>query len=109
MKPCTLGAFNCPANKTVYVKVRDLSINTGKTLDLVFFSREGADETAAPYSPMRAQSVVTGVAGGSIETFGGVDVPFGPYNGPCDVGFMAKVQSATGTVAIEFEIFLINE
>lgn len=104
-----VGAYTIPAGKTGYVKVRDLSLNTGKTVDVIFFSRLNADQTSPPYSAMRAQSVVTGVAGGSIETFGGVDVPFGPYVGPCDVGFMAKVQSSTGSVAIEFEIFLIDE
>jgi len=104
-----IGAYTIPAGKTGYVKLRDVSIDSGKTIDLIFFSRAGADETAAPYSAMRAQSVVTGVSGGSIETFGSVDVPFGPYIGPCDVGFMAKVASGTATVGVEFEIFLVDE
>jgi hypothetical protein len=58
---------------------------------------------------MRAQSVVSGVAGGSIETFGGIDIPFGPYVGPTDIGFMAKVTSGTATVSVEFEVVVLDE
>lgn len=104
-----IGAYTVPANTTGHVKLRDLSIDSGKTIDLVFFSRANADQTSAPYSAMRAQSVVSGVTGGSIETFGSVDVPFGPYVGPTDIGFMAKVSTGTASVSVEFEIFLIDE
>lgn len=104
-----IGAYTVPAGKTAYVKLRDLSIDSGKTIDMVFFSRLNADETSAPYTAMRAQSVVSGVTGGSIETFGSVEVPFGPYAGPCDIGFMAKVATGTASVSVEFEIFLVDE
>lgn len=104
-----IGAYTIPAGKTGYVKLRNVSIESTKTMDLVFFSRLNADETAAPYSAMRAQSVVAGVAGGSIETFGSVEIPFGPYAGPCDVGFMGRVTSSTAKVAVEFEIFVLDE
>lgn len=103
-----IGAFTIPAGKIGFVKLRDLSIDSGKTVDMIFFSRANADEVAPPYSAMRAQSVVTGVSGGSIETFGAVDVPFGPYTGPTDIGFMAKVANGTASVSVEFEIFLID-
>lgn len=104
-----IAAYTVPAGSTGYVKLRNLSVDSGKTIDLVFFSRANADQTAAPYSPMEAQSVVTGVAGGSIEVFGGIDVPFGPYVGPTDIGFMAKVSAGTASVSAEFDIFILNE
>lgn len=104
-----IGAISIAAGKTGYVKLRDLSIDSGKTIDLVFFSRANIDETAPPYTAMRAQSVVSGVSGGSIETFGSVDIPFGPYTGPTDIGFMAKVASGTASVSVEFEVFILDE
>lgn len=104
-----IGAFTIPAGKKGFVKLRDLSIDSGKTVDMVFFSRTNADQTAPPYAAMRAQSVVSGVAGGSIESFGDTDVPFGPYIGPTDVGFMAKVTAGTASVSVEFEIILVSE
>lgn len=103
-----IGAYTVPTGKTGFVKLRDLSVNSGKTIDLAFFSRENADQVSPPYSAMRVQSVVSGVSGGSIETFGSVDVPFGPYVGPTDIGFMAKVASGTASVSVEFEVFLID-
>lgn len=104
-----IGCYTIPANKTGYIKLRDVSIDSGKTIDLIFFARKNADQTAPPYAAMEAQSVVNGVSGGSVESFGSVDVPFGPYEGPTDVGFMAKVSSGTASVSVEFEIFIINE
>ena len=103
-----IGAFSAPAGSTGFVKLRNLSVDSGKSIDLIFFSRANIDQTAPPYSAMRAQSVVTGVAGGSIEVFGETDIPFGPYVGPTDIGFMGKVSSGTASVSVEFEIFLVE-
>lgn len=104
-----IGAYTVPAGVSGYVKLRNLSIDSGKTVDMVFFQRGNCDETAAPYTAMRAQSVVSGVSGGSIEVFGDTDVPFGPYVGPTDIGFMAKVSTGTASVSCEFEIFIVSE
>lgn len=104
-----IGAFSVAAGKTGYVKLRNLSVDSGKTIDLVFFSRTNIDQTTAPYDAIRAQSVVTGVTGGSIETFGWVEIPLGPYVGPTDVGFMAKVNAGSATVGVEFEIIILDE
>ena len=103
-----IGAYTIPAGFTGYMKLRDLSIDSGKTVDITIFSREGADEVAPPYSKMRARSVITGVSGGSIEAFGGTDVPFGTFVGPADIGALAKVNSGSASVAIEFEVILIE-
>lgn len=101
-----IAAFTVPAGATGYVKLRNISIDSGKTVDMVFFQRGNCDETAAPYTAMRTQSVVSGVSGGSIEVFGDTDVPFGPYVGPTDIGFMGKVSTGTASVSCEFEIFI---
>jgi hypothetical protein len=104
-----IGAYSVAAGATGYVKLRNLSIDSGKTVDVIFFSRTNIDQTSAPYDAMRAQSVVSGVSGGSIETFGSVDIPFGPYVGPTDIGFLAKVSTGTANVSVEFEIFIVSE
>lgn len=104
-----IGAYTVPAGVSGYVKLRNLSIDSGKTVDMVFFQRGNCDETAAPYTAMRAQSVVSGVSGGSIEVFGDTDVPFGPYVGPTDIGFMARVSTGSASVSCEFEIFIVSE
>lgn len=103
-----IGFYTVPAGKTAYVKVKRISIDSGKTADILFLCREGADETAAPYTPMKTEGVITGVAGGSVESFGDTEIPFGPFTGPADVGFMAKVASSTATVSVAYEVFLIE-
>lgn len=103
-----IGAYTVPAGYTGYVKLRNYSVDSGKTVELIFFAREGADETAAPYSAMRVQSVNTGMIGGSVQPFGTVDVPFGSYVGPTDIGFMARVSSGTAEVSVEFEVILVE-
>lgn len=103
-----IGAYSVPTGYTAYVFLDDVTIDSGKTVDCVFFHRGGIDETAAPYTAMRAKSVLTGLTGG-IADLSGRQVPLGPFTGPCDLGFLAKVDATTGAVGVEFEIFLVQE
>ena len=102
-----IGAYSVPTGKTGYVFLNDITIDSGKTAEVIFFHRGGADDTAAPYQAMRAKSVLTGLSGGTTD-ISGRTVPFGPFVGPCDIGFLAKVSATTGSVAVEFEIYLIT-
>lgn len=103
-----IGAFSMRAGSTAFVKLKNLSIDSGKTVDLIFFTRGGINQTSAPYSAMRAQSILSGVTGGSIESFGESSIPLGPYIGPHDIGFMAKVSVGTAAVSVEFEIYIVD-
>lgn len=104
-----VGAFSVPSGKSAYVFLRDVTANTGKTFDLIYFERANIDETSAPYSAMRAKSVIVGVNGGVIGAYENTNVPFGPCSGPCDIGFMGKVSTGTGEISVEFEIILVDE
>jgi hypothetical protein len=103
-----IGAYTIPSGYTGFVKLKNVTADSGKTIDLVYFSRAGCNETAAPYTAIRAQSVVIGVDGGTIQTFGEYDVPYGPYTGPCDIGFMGRVTAGSSEVSVEFDIFLVQ-
>lgn len=104
-----IGAFTFAEGETGFVKLRHITVDTGKTIDIIFFQRLNADQTSPPYSSMRAQSVLTGVTGGEIQPFGESEVPLGPFVGPCDVGFMGKVSTGSATISVEFEIFRVRE
>jgi hypothetical protein len=102
-----IGAYSVPTGSTAYVFLKDVSVDSGKTIDLIFFSREGADETSPPYKAMRAKSVSVGVvAGRSLLT--GSQIPYGPFTGPCDLGFMAR-GATNPAVSVEFDVFQITE
>lgn len=103
-----IGAYSVPSGKTAYVFLDDITIDSGKTVDIVFFQRANIDETAAPYTAMRATSVLTGLTGGSTD-LSGRQIPLGPFVGPCDIGWLGKVDATTGSIGVEFEIFLVDE
>lgn len=104
-----IGAYSVPSGYTAYVFRGDITIDSGKTAEMIFFYRAGANETAAPYSPMIAQSVLTGLVGGNALSLVGHQLPLGPFVGPCDIGWMGRVTATTGSIAAEFEIFLVQE
>ena len=104
----SIGAYSVPTGYTAYVFLDNVTIDSGKTADVIFFHRGGADETAAPYTAMRSKSILTGLSVGSTDLTGR-NIPFGPFVGPCDIGYMGRVSATTGSIACEFEIFLVNE
>lgn len=104
-----IGAYSVPTGYTAYVFLDDVVIETnGKTCDLLFFWRAANDDTAAPYSAMRVQSALYGLTPGATD-LSGRSVPYGPYVGPCDIGWLGKVDAGTGGISVEFEIHLVNE
>jgi hypothetical protein len=102
-----IGAYSVAAGKTAYVFLTNVSVDGVKVIDMVFFHRAGIDDTAVPYSAMRAKSVNIGVGGG-ITSLVGSQIPFGPFTGPCDVGFLVK-GTGTPSVSVEFDIYLLAE
>jgi len=104
-----IGAYSVPAGYTAYVFKGEVVVDSGKTADLLFFHRAGIDDTAAPYSAMRAKSSLIGIPGGVALEQTGSQVPFGPFVGPCDIGYMGRVTTTTGQISVEFEIFLVQE
>lgn len=103
-----IGAYTVPTGYTGYVFLHDLSVDTGKTVDVAFFARENADDTSSSYSGgMRVKSVIRGLVGGSVADLSGGRIPL-KVTGPADVGFLAA-GATTPEVAVEFEVFLVNE
>ena len=103
-----IAAYSVATGYTAYVFPRSVSVDSGKTIDLIFFQRLNVNETAAPYTAMRAQSVNIGIVAGIHQLDNAGGVPYGPYVGPCDIGFMAKGAS-TPAVSVEFDIYLLAE
>lgn len=104
-----IGAYSVPTGYTAYVFLDNITIDTGKTVDLIFLWRANIDETAAPYSAIRAQSVLTGIQSDGLPDLTGRQVPLGPFVGPSDIGFLGKVDAGTGSIAVEFEVILVKE
>ena len=98
-----IGAYTIPAGKKAWIKSRELFVEANKTVTTVFFVRTEADTTTAPFSPMRIQNVESGVQG--QLTLRGES---GIIEGPADIGYMGKVNSGSGAVSVEFDIYLFD-
>ena len=102
-----IAAYSVEAGETAYVFPLKITIDSGKTADMIFFQRGNIDETAAPYTAMRAAKTLTGLSGGYTD-LAGDKFPLGPFVGPCDIGWMGRVTATTGSIAAEFEIFKVD-
>ena len=102
-----IGVYTIPVGKTGYIVSEHAVVDSNKDIDILAFRRDNADDVTVPYSGvMRMLNQFIGVAG---------DIPLVPRSpmsglvGPCDVGFMAKVDTGTGAVSVDFEILLVDD
>lgn len=101
-----IGCYTIPTGYTGHIFLTSVSVDSGKTVDIGLFSRERADDTTSTYDgTRRVKSIFTGVAGPFNRT--GANVPL-KLTGPADITFMAR-GATTPVVAVEFEIFLVQE
>lgn len=100
-----IAGFTIPKGKRGIILHKDVFVDASKPADILFFVRDQADMTTAPYGTMRVLEVER-----AVESPLAIDVPAGQslIEGPADVGFMAKLPSGTGYVGADFDILLIE-
>jgi hypothetical protein len=101
-----VGYYSVAAGVTGYVSSMTAHSDTARTTELLFFQRTGILQTAAPYDGWRL--VLQQTLEGGESSFK-PQTPLGPFVGPCDIGFMAKVEASTAIVEVDFEILLIAD
>jgi hypothetical protein len=101
-----IGVYTIPAGHKGYILEGEVFTDTSKITNLLLFQREGITETAAPYSAMRVVLEERLEGGESTLPF---QAPVGPFQGPCDIGWMAKVNTGTAEVDVDFEILVISD
>ncbi len=102
----SIGAYSVATGFKALVVDTSIFTDTAKVSDVLFFKRDNILETAAPYTAMRVQFEVTS-QGGATKL--GSRIPRGPFVGPCDIGFMAKVDSVTADIDVDFEIWVFPD
>lgn len=100
-----IGAYTIPTGKLGFVLYAETFTDSSKTTNLVFFRREGVTDAAAPYQAMREVFEISTQGGSQIIN---PTSPIGPFTGPCDIGFLAKVDTGTAEVDVDFEILLVD-
>lgn len=97
-----IGAYTVPIGKTAFIKHIYVHVDTNKEVDVYAFQRPEANDVTTPYSPMKVWGQWHGIAS---NTHLHPHTPYGPFVGPCDLGFMAVVDASTGDTAVDVEIW----
>jgi len=100
-----IGAYTIPDGYSGYLLGSHGFTDSTKTTSLIFFQRGTILDSAAPYSAMRV--VFEELAKGG-EFLVEIKSPI-KFTGPCDVGYLAKVNSTTAQVDIDFELLLVAD
>jgi hypothetical protein len=101
-----IGAYTVPSGKTAYLLSKTIFVDSIKVADVFFFQRDNVDDVTTPFTgAMRLVERELGVVGGFTVVFA---TPKGPFTGPCDLGFMAKVATGSADASVEFELLLVN-
>ena len=100
------GVTTIPTGKTGLINFHYISVESNKPATLVLLSRDNPDTVTAPYIPVTAGFELDGIEG--FSSLIDVGAPQGPYVGPCDIGFMARLATGTGAVSVEFEVILYD-
>lgn len=97
-----IGSFTIPLGMTGYISNLDVSTDSSKSATVILFARENAGVVAAPYTGvMKTIKQMGGISG---EESHSPKVPFGPFVGPCDIGFLGKFSTGSGEINVDFEI-----
>ncbi len=104
-----IGAFTVPIGERAYVFVQELQVDSTKTVDAIFFQRKRANDIAAPFGTMRALANFIGISGSINPNTHAPQDGFTTIGEATDIGYMAKVASATASITVIFEILLIKD
>lgn len=96
-----ISAYAVPTGRIGYIQSIHVTVDSGKTASVYLFRRDNADTIAAPFSGMRLVQQYDGVQG--YMEYHPTSL-IGPFVGPSDLIFMAKVASTTASVSVNFEI-----
>jgi len=99
-----IGAYTIPEGYTGYLISAFGFSDSSKTTELMFFKREGILDAAAPYEAMRVVFEER-MEGGEFTVDPKAPILIGTA---CDCGFLAKVDTGTSEVEVDFEILLIQ-
>lgn len=99
-----IAAYSIQTGYTGYVISAVIYSDTSKTTDVILFQRGGILRAAAPYAGMRALHSVQ-VYGGTSEILFRSAIKI---DAESDIGWMAKVNTGTASVGVNFGILLVQ-
>lgn len=95
-----IGAYTVPTGKIALIYPEEITVDTSKTTDLVFFQRGSILDETTPFSAIRAVFSLIGLKETGIRT---KKAPY-YFDENTDIGYLAKVSATTSSVDIGFQI-----
>lgn len=96
--------YTVPAGKTAYIKRINITAESSKSVDVRLFQRLSADTVAAPFGAVRIVGQWTGVAGEIQEKIGSNHI----IAEKTDLYVSAKVSTGTASVAVNYDLILVD-
>ncbi len=104
-----IGAYTVPIGYRAYVFIQELQVDSTKTVDAIFFHRSRANTIVAPFGVMHARANFVGISGSINPNTHAPQNGFTALGEASDIGYMAKVATATAAISVVFEILLIKD
>lgn len=102
-----IAAYTVPLGQTAYIKRLNVSVDSNKVSDVIFFARRNAHDVTSPFTGVqRVQIEFNGINAGISRAY---DYPLGPYEGACDIWVEAFVDSGTAEVSANFELVIYDD
>lgn len=102
-----IGAYSVPLGKTAYVTSLVVQVDSTKKVDLLWFRRDNILRTAAPYSALTLVQELIGLQGAIPQNK--LSPAVGPFPALTDFGFMARADTQTAGVSVDFSIVLVDD
>lgn len=99
-----IGCYTVPLGKKAYLLDYSLTVDSGKSIDAVFFKRENILQTSAPYDAMRTVLEHAGIVDKISEEIPGAI----EFNELTDIGWMVQGAS-TPKADVTFRILLVDQ
>ena len=100
-----IGAYTVPTGYEAYILSVHLHVASAKNIDFLGFKREAADDVASSYDGIMRLFFQAHDVNADEDL--NPKVPYDGFTGPCDIGFLAKVATGTGSAGVDFEILLV--
>lgn len=100
----TIACYTVPLGKTAYLIWKSTNAESSKIVDVRFFQRPLANDVTTAYTGIMRQIEREANAVGDAQHL--PRAPIGPFVGPCDLGFIAKVSTGSAVISAEFQLLL---
>lgn len=102
-----IGVTTIPRRKRGYLISKHIAVDAGKTANVYLLSRDNADDLVTPFTGVRKMvERDIGLQAHASIVFEGLK---GPFQGPCDIGFIGHAVGQDASIAIEMDLLIVDD